>query len=145
MSGKFDFRLEKVLTYREGQEKAAQCKLANAQYSLQNALQELSGLRNELTEVFRKQKEERGIDVSRRLLSARYAEYLTSCIANAGIAVQAKEAEVKERRKQLEGNMQDRKILSTLKEKKHEAFDKESNLEEQRKSDEFAITSFCRR
>lgn len=146
MSGKFDFRLEKVLNYREEKEKAAQSQLAKAQYSLQSSLQELSGLKTELLEVYKRQKEENGgLDISSRLLSSRYTEYLAGCISSTEQAVQAKEAQVMEERRHLGEKIQDRKVLSTLKEKKQLAYHKENDLAEQKMNDEFAITNFCRK
>lgn len=147
MRDKFDFRLQKVLQYREKKEKAAQSKLADAQSSLQNSLTQLSDLKNELLEVYSQQKKEtvREFNVEDYLLCSRYADYLTGCITNTQQEVQQKEEEVHEERRQLEAKMLERKILSNLKDKQYLAFQKAGNLEEQKINDEIIITSHSRK
>ncbi|RJX27865.1 MAG: flagellar export protein FliJ [Dethiobacter sp.] len=147
MNGRFTFRLQKVLEYREEREKAAQSKLAGALNSLKESLEELSCLKDELLEVYNGQKTESGggFDLNGRLLCSLYADYLTGCISSKEQTVQEKEAEVLRERRQLESKMLERKILSRLKEKKRIAFNLENKLNEQKMNDEFAITGFARR
>lgn len=147
MNSGFKFRLEKVLTFQEDCEKAAHRKFVSAQNLLQASQEELAQLKYELTDVCNGQTTEDGatFDLNSRLLSSRYADYLTGCIIGAEKTVFEKETEVIKERFQLEAKMKERKILSSLKDKKSAAYNLECKLAEQKQNDEFATIGFCRR
>ena len=147
MSSGFKFRLEKVLTFQEDSEKAAQLKFVSAQNSLQASQAELAQLKDDLTDVCNGQITKGGVtfDLNSRLLSSRYADYLTGCIIGAEKTVQEKETEVIKERFQLEAKMKERKILSSLKDKKSATYNLECKRVEQKQNDEFATIGFCRR
>ena len=147
MSRTFNFRLQKVLKYREEREKEAQGKLTEARNSLQNSLSELSSLKNQLLDVYSQQRGETGVElnIDDCLCSSRYVEYINSCISKTEEEIREKEEEVREERRQLETKMVERKVLSNLRERQHLVHRKAGDTEEQKMNDEFAVTGFSRK
>lgn len=146
MSGRNDFRLERVLKYREDREKEAQKSFIRATDSLNESRRELTELQDKLAGATGSPPGliHRGLDMDNLILCSRYAGYLTGRIKNQEKTVVEKQTVVQSERVVMESKMRDRKILESLKEKEISHQEQRKKLDEQKQNDEFAVTRFGR-
>src|SRR5690606_17680068 len=104
-------------------------------------------LQSELSDVFAEQAALSGerLDVSSRLHSSFYTAILAERISSTVQTVNERTADVSRQRSVLEDKVQDRKVLSTLKEKQWRTYNQESEAYEQKQNDEFALRDFLRK
>lgn len=134
------------MEYREERETEAQNKLASTRETLRESMEKLSGLKQELENLCRDEAAENTqVDVNTRLMQTLYAEVLSARITNQEQVVRHNEEEVQKDTQQLIAKMQERKVLSNLKDKQKTAFYLEQQALEQKAYDEFAVLKYNRR
>jgi flagellar protein FliJ len=146
MDRKFKFRLQKVLEYREHREKQAQRELTGARGLLSEAEAELSTLQEKLKESQKPDSEliSNSFNLTHSLVQSRYVMFLSGCINSQNQVVGEKSKEVDSKRLSVAEAVQNRKTLSTLKEKKLESYARELNQQEQKNCDELALFTVYR-
>ncbi len=82
------------------------------------------------------------LSVQEKICQDRYLVYLNDCINQQKETVDSKTRRVHEERELLQEKMKDRKILSTLKEKKQQTFEETQRQKEQKNLDEMAVAKF---
>ncbi|UNC91747.1 flagellar export protein FliJ [Candidatus Contubernalis alkaliaceticus] len=146
MSQGFEFRLKKVLEYREEKVKQAQKSLTEARIILMNEEGRLSSLKDELNNVNITAKGEGNLlDLQEAITSCRYMDYLDVCICEQQHRVSEKKGVLEDKRCEILERTRERKILSTLEEKQYNLFLKDMDIKEQKLSDEFALSIYNRR
>ncbi len=146
MTGKFQFRLQKVLEYKEEMEKQAQLKLVEKELALKTLADRLAALRKELNQLQEEQKNnsETRINLHETIISCRYTDFLGGCIKNQQDRIAYAETEVKNSRESVKEAAKERKTLDVLKESKYKVFSQEIKKTEQKLNDEFALNSYYR-
>jgi flagellar FliJ protein len=134
---RFTFRLDPVLAHRErteGERAADHARALADQLAAQRAHDELlerrDGLRAQLL------REHARFDAEQLRATYLHLDYLDRAIAASQQRVDARIAETERARLRLVDAAKDRKVLSTLKERRRESFDHEVALAEQRESDD---------
>lgn len=147
MIERFQFRLQKVLEYKEEMEKQAQLKLLEKELALKTVADRLAALRKEFNQLQEDQKnnDETHIDLNEAMVSLRYTDFLGGCIKSQRDRVAYAETEVKNSREDVKEAAKERKTIDVLKGKKYKAFSQEVNKKEQKLNDEFALNSYYRR
>jgi len=144
---KYNFKLQRILDYREHIEKSRQLELAKVQMMLKDArdslLQLFSSLReyqNELQTL----EQQSTIDISFSIQYHVYLMELMSRIDEQQKVIQTLEKEEEERRQVLLAASKDKKILEKLKEREYSEFMEAFLKFEQNIIDEVAINSYRR-
>ena len=141
---KFDFRLQKVMEYKEHKEKEKQRELAKAKDRLRSELERLLGL-NQRQAFYHDHVRKINLDkMNLRELSLyqTYLQKLSQEILHQKCQVRTSEENVSESRKKLLESSKEKKTLETLRAKKFQAYRKEMDRTEQKEIDESAKRPF---
>jgi flagellar protein FliJ len=142
MNEAFEFRLGRVLDYRQQKEKEAKNQLAKALGSLQDAKCKLDLLMKEKQRVVSCSEAADKINVQEKVLQIRYCDHLDTRIGSQNESIVGKEHEVLDRRKELVKKSQDKQTLEALKERQYSSYVRERNRVEQKENDEMAVNRF---
>lgn len=137
---KFDFRLQKVMEYKEHKEKEKQKELALAQENLhreQNTLSELKKLKLNCEKNLMEKRKEK-INLRENHLHQSYLSKVTRGVKKQNLLVKEKEKECTQRLKNLLEASREKKSLENLKGKKLISYLKDILKAEQKEMDEFA-------
>ena len=143
---KFNFKLEKVLSYKEQQEEMFQQELAQIKVKLKEANDELNRLLHNKEELQIKIKEqEKGkIDLQKAINYRDYIEVLKVKIKEQEEVVSEIEAILEECRQKLLEKKKECEMLKKLKERKFTEYQTEFFRKEQKSIDELATNNFNR-
>ncbi len=142
----FIFRLQSVLIYRESLEEKAQLALGKEQRLLEEALKLAEQFRQERLAMISSFEEKK----KRAMSSALFVVFQEAILHKEGVilrqdvAIETQRQVVEDKRRELAGRIQDRKVLDHLKEKDHRAYIVEEQAKEQKASDEMAVLRYGR-
>lgn len=142
MSEAFDFRLGRVLDYRQQKEKEAKNQLASALGSLKDAKGKLDLLMAEKQRVVSCTETADKVNVQEKMMQIRYCDYLDIRIGTQTESIEGKEDEVLDRRRELVKKAQDKRTIEALKERQYCNYVREINRLEQKENDEIAVNRF---
>lgn len=135
---KFDFRLEKVIKYRNTVEETRKQELAVAMVLLVEAKTSASELRNHKSQLLYDMNNLHRDDIYWRLLYDRYLVRMNSYIEKADESIKQKGIEAEIKRVKLVEASQEKRIIEKLKEKQLGDFNYERRKWEQLIDDEYA-------
>lgn len=141
MSGKFNFKLQKLLDIREEEEEISKIAFKRAVEEKKQVENKISNLKENYQRYSIFNSNESVID---RKLKVSYLKCLSFSIDNANMELYKKNEVLEEKRKELMDKQVKRKTVEILKENHYAEFLKEVNLTEQRLNDEFALYGFIR-
>jgi flagellar FliJ protein len=137
---RFTFRLERILRYKIQIEEQKRLFLAARMEELKNNKEKLLKMTREREEYSRQYSSyfNGHIDINRLKIARRFLDKLHVELINQAKKVIETEKKVEKAKLDLIEAMRDRKKFENLKERKLQAYEKESNKEEQKYLDEFA-------
>ena len=140
----YNFRLERVLDYRQGLEREVQQELAECERNLLEKKQRLEFLQMEhvRTQSALKNTEEKILNLDELLMLSSYLYYLERKIEDQEEIILKCEEEVLKIQEKVKAAMQQRKTLEKLKEKDFRIFQAEVNAEENKVIDEAGLRMF---
>ncbi len=143
---KFNFRFEKVLSYRRHQEKDKQRALAQVRNMEEKQKDEISGILRDRQSHFTGEKECLVGPIDTRKLTAysRYYLKLNSMELSGREVLKKIQGEVEEKRLELVDATKQRKIYEKLKERHQEKYLAEYNLMMQKENDEIGMKTYLR-
>ncbi len=143
----FEFRLQKLLEYRESQKKLAQEELARRQRELLALQHELERLQGEEQQLLQKHRlaQEKELNVATLIFLENYRFYLQGNYRRCVEALQRSEAQLNRQRQAVLEAWRSCRVLKTLKEKAKAEYLEEQKIREQRLHDELGLNCFVRR
>ncbi len=144
----FNFKLQKLLEYREDQKKMAQEKLARKQQeheSAQTELEQIQTAQQRLLKYHREQQEQaQGLDIYTLLYIDTYHNQLEKNYTHTSEKLHHSKKKMETQRKVVVEHWQKCRTLERLKEKALTDFIEEEKLREQRVNDELSLYSYLR-
>ncbi|MEW5919743.1 MAG: flagellar export protein FliJ [Bacillota bacterium] len=143
----FEFRLQKLLDYRENQKKLAQEELARRQRELLAVQQELDRLRDEEKRLLENHRrcQEKDLNIPALIFLENYRLFLQESCRKCVEELDRGEEHVEQQRHVVLETWRSCRILSTLREKAHSEYREEEKISEQRLNDELGLKCFMRR
>ena len=143
----FDFRLQKVLEYRENQKKMAQEELVISQLELQAIQNELLRIENEEEDLLRFQQEnqQESLDPLTLFSIDSYRLFLQKSYQSNLRAFEKQEIEVEKRRTKVVERWRECKVMGKLKENALNDYFQEEKTLEQRHNDEISLYNYIRK
>ena len=138
----FQFKMQKVLDYREQLEEKAKVDLALKQRLLEDARALFERLKDELRQSEDRLFQSALAPQGERWLMEQYVKGLKGDVANAALQARMQEQLVDEARKLLAARAIERKLLEKLKERQNQQYLREEQLKEQRVNDETATLRY---
>ena len=138
----FQFKMQKVLDYREQLEEEAKVDLALKQRLLEDARALFERLKDELRQSEDRLFQSALAPQGERWLMEQYVKGLKGDVANAALQARMHEQLVDEARKLLAARAIERKLLEKLKERQNQQYLREEQLKEQRVNDETATLRY---
>ncbi len=143
----FQFRLQKLLDYREDQKNLAQEELARRQRELLKIQEELERLQSEEQRVleFCREQQLQKIDVFTFSAAESYRLFLQECFRSKQQELLQNQEQVEEQRKTVVESWRGCQVLEKLKEKNLQAYIQEENSKEQKFNDEISLYGYLRK
>lgn len=143
----FEFRLQKLLEYRENQKNLAQEELARRQRELLAVQHELARLQGEEQRLLQnhRQAQEKDLNISSLIFLENYRLYLQESYRKCRVELQRSEERVDRQRHIVLEAWRSCRILATLKDKANTEYLEEEKIKEQRLHDELGLNCFMRR
>ncbi len=144
----FNFKLQKLLEYREDQKKMAQEELARKlkeHQSAQTELEQIQTAQQRLVEFHREQQgQAQGLDVYTLLYIDTYHNQLEKDLIHSSQKLYHSKKKMDSQRKVVVEHWQKCRMLEKLKEKALSEYNEDERLREQRVNDEFSLYSYLR-
>lgn len=143
----FEFRLQKLLEYRENQKKLAQEELARRQREVLAVQQELIKLQGEEERLLESYRTRQGgeLNILSLIEMENYRCFLQRCHRERMEELQKAEKELEQQRGVVMEAWRSCQVLTVLREKKEQLHREEEKINEQRLNDELGLNSFMRR
>jgi flagellar FliJ protein len=143
----FNFRLQKVLEYREKQKKLAQEALVLSQIELQTILDELARLEHEEEKLLQYERDNQlqALETLTLFSIENYRHFLQDNYQNGLQALERQEEKVEKKRLAVVERWKDCRVLEKLKENAHEEFKQEEKIREQYLNDEISLYGYLRK
>ena len=143
----FDFKLQKLLDYRDSQKSLAQEELSRKQRELLEIEEELKRLENKSEELidFRRERQVEKIDVFSLMAIESYRTFLQERFRCKKQELVQSQEQVEKQRQHVVESWKGCQVLEKLKEKELGRYIREENVKEQRSSDEISLYGYLRK
>lgn len=143
----FDFRLQKLLDYRESQKSLAQEELSRRQRELLEIEEELKSLEYKSEELleFHRERQVQKIDLFALMAIESYRTFLQERCRCKKQELEQGQEQVEKQRQHVVESWKGCQVLEKLKEKDLGRYTREENVKEQRFNDEISLYSYLRK
>lgn len=141
----FEFRLQKLLAYRENKQKLAEEELARRQQELLAVRRELERLQQQEQQLLQNRFLGKDLKIPELILRDNYNLLLQENFRKCAAELQRSEERVKRQRRAVLDAWQSCRVLSVLREKAYGQYREEQKVKEQRLHDELGLNTFLKR